>query len=165
MTSPPESATASPATTADEGDNSEIAISAARLAALTGFDDPTAHQQKGASATTSTPQVGEMSDEEIEAELSRHTFASHPLSKIVVVFGGVLVIVTLGGFFIYSLTGAKLSRRHAPRSGGDSAQAAQAPTSDREKAKLLTELAVKDQEQQLRAIDLEKPTSKSKPKT
>ena len=164
MTSPPESAP-TPATTADESDNSEPAISAARLAALTGFDDPTVRQQNNTSTATSTPQAGEMSDEEIEAELSRHTFASHPLSKIVVVFGGVLVIVTLGGFFIYSLTGAKLSRKHAPPSGGDSAQAAQAPTSDREKAKLLTELAVKDQEQQLRAIDLEKPTSKSKPKT
>ena len=102
MTSPPESAPTSPATTADEGDNSEPAISAARLAALIGFDDPTVRQQKGASATASAPQVGEMSEEEIEAELSRHTFASHPLSKIVVVFGGVLVIVTLGGFFIYS---------------------------------------------------------------
>lgn len=164
MTSPPESAP-TPATTADESDNSEPAMSAARLAALTGFDDPTVRQQNNTSNATSTPQVGGMSDEEIEAELSRHTFASHPLSKIVVVFGGVLVIVTLGGFFIYSLTGAKLSRKHASRSGGDSAQAAQAPTNDREKAKLLTELAVKDQEQQLRAIDLEKPTSKSKPKS
>ena len=162
MTSPPESAPTSPATTADEGNNSEPAISAARLAALTGFDDPTVRQQKGASATASAPQVGEMSEEEIEAELSRHTFASHPLSKIVVVFGGVLVIVTLGGFFIYSLTGAKLSRKHAPSSGGGSAQAAQAPTSDREKAKLLTELAVKDQEQQLKLIDLDKPKSTPK---
>lgn len=165
MTSPSESAPTSPATTAEEGDNSEPAISAARLAALTGFDDPTVRQQNDTSNATSIPQAGEMSDEEIEAELSRHTFASHPLSKIVVVFGGVLVIVTLGGFFIYSLTGTKLSRKHAPPSGSDSAQAAQAPTSDREKAKLLTELAVKDQEQQLKSIDLEKPTSRSKPKS
>lgn len=165
MTSPPERAPTSSATTADEGDNSEAAISATRLAALTGFDDPTVRQQNNISTATSAPQVGEMSDEEIEAELSRHTFASHPLSKIVVVFGGVLVIVTLGGFFIYSLTGAKLSRKYASPSQDYSAQAAQAPTSDREKAKLLTELAVKDQEQQLKSIDQEKPTSKSKPKS
>lgn len=131
--------------------SSEPEMSKERLAALTDFDDPTVTRPDAPNRSVD-PDSGtsEMSPEEIEAEIARHTFASNPLVKLGFVAAGVLGIVLVGGAFIHALTGGGLwSKKHRPPVQKFTQEVAKGPAPDKEKGDALTSLAIEEQEDAL----------------
>ncbi len=110
-----------------------------------------------------------LDDEDLEAQLRRHSFASHPLTKMVVVFGGMLLVVLVAGVFLSAMqvTGGEYATSVRVQDNGGEGSAS--IDKDQEKAELLSELALREQKERLRRLEeenkaKEKTTSPSLPK-
>ena len=103
-----------------------------------------------------------LDDEDLEAQLSRHSFASHPLTKMVVVFGGMLLVVLVAGVFLSAMqvTGGEYATSVRVQDNGDEGSAS--IDKDQEKAELLSELALREQKERIRRLEEE---NKAKEKT
>lgn len=135
--------------------SSEPEMSKERLAALTDFEDSTVARPDAPNRRVD-PDSGtsEMSPEEIEAEITRHTFASSPLVKLGFVAIGVLGIVLVGGAFIHALTGGGLwSKKHRPPVQKFTQEVAKSQPPDKEKGDVLTTLAIEQQEDALSRVN------------
>ena len=103
-----------------------------------------------------------LDDEDLEAQLSRHSFASHPLTKMVVVFGGMLLVVLVAGVFLSAMqvTGGEYATSVPAQDNAGEGSAS--IDKDQEKAELLSELALREQKERIRRLEEE---NKAKEKT
>ena len=112
-----------------------------------------------------------LSDEEMEEQITRHSFASSPLSKLVLVAGGMFVIIFLMSLVLSSFQSKNDTSVSAAKSA-DKAKEKQSSkllseqSPDKEKGELLSELALKDQKDKLKLLQknkLEEKNSGKKP--
>ena len=97
---------------------------------------------------------------ELDRQLTRHTFAFHPLTKMLVVAGGMFAIVAVVAIIWSGMQG----------SGGDylattsQATVEDQPESktDQEKAELLSELALREQKEQMEKLNANQPPPTAK---
>ena len=142
-----------------------------KLARLTGFnqsesfkqnDDEDDKDDEDLSDQTNSRNSSLLSDEELEEQITRHSFANSPLSKLVFVAGGMFVIVFIAGLFF--------SQFQSPGDGISAVKASQTKektkspllsdsNQDKEKGELLSELALKEQKERLQAIENQKRQS------
>ena len=151
---------------------SNSAINAKRYAALTGFAQPT--NQSDESDTTEGTEAPESTLLETEESSSNpyqsrtfHSFSSHPIPKIILVFGTVLIAVLVAGVILNSGNFKQTANEEEPEpvaattSHNDDTDS---DTPELEKGELLTEIALAEQKQQLKALDSPQNRAKSTPK-
>ncbi len=148
---------------------SNSAINAKRYAALTGFAQPT--NQSDESDTTEGTEAPESTLLETEESSSNpyqsrtfHSFSSHPIPKIILVFGTVLIAVLVAGVILNSGNFKQTANEEEPEpvaattSHNDDTDS---DTPELEKGELLTEIALAEQKQQLKALDSPQNRAKS----
>jgi len=116
-----------------------------RLAQLAGFDNQIDKQGDNKS-------VPLLSDEELQEQISRHSFASSPLSKLIFVAGAMFVVVFIASLFFsqFQSSGNRISAKKVSKSleKPNNPLLSQA-SADKEKADLLSELALREQREAL----------------
>ncbi|MGK7874467.1 MAG: hypothetical protein AB4426_14515 [Xenococcaceae cyanobacterium] len=131
-----------------------------RLAKLTGFNDQLSQQtvtENGNASSSSLPPL--LSDEDLEEQITRHSFASSPLSKLVFVAGTVFVAVFLTSLFLsqFQSPGEYISaNRPAKTKDSQKSPLLSNHETDKEKAELLSELALREQQEHLRNLEAQK---------
>lgn len=127
-----------------------------RFARLTGYEP------SGGAQNPPTPAQGnvkinldhgtsEMTEEEVESQISRHSFGSHPIVKLVVVGGAVFLIVGAGAVFFYGMTGGNMVRKPKPTQPAPQTLA-KGGNDANDKGELLTTLALQSQKGQLQKL-------------
>lgn len=131
-----------------------------RLAQLTGFD-PSSTQSVHYSplSSASHPRSPLLGDEDLEEQITRHSFASSPLSKLVFVAGAVFLLVFIASLFLsqFQSPGESVSAKKPTETNADQ----QSPllsttTKDPEKEELLSELALREQQERIKDLELQK---------
>ena len=152
---------------------SNSAINAKRYAALTGFAQPT--NQSDESDTTEGTEEPESTLLETEESSSTnpyqertfHSFSSHPIPKIILVFGTVLIAVLVAGAILNSGSFKQTANQEEPESvptiTSNDNDDTDSNTPELEKGELLTEIALAEQKQQLEALDSPQNRAKSTP--
>jgi hypothetical protein len=131
-----------------------------RLAKLTGFNNPsplpTDSSEPSTSSVTASPLL---SDEDVEEQITRHSFASSPLSKLVFVAGAVFFVVFVASLFLsqFQSPGESVSATKPDQIKESERSPLLSPDkSDREKGELLSELALREQQERLRDLESQK---------
>ena len=152
----------------NEPDSSDSSIiNAGRYATLTGFNQQTNHSERGNTEDTesTSPEEEDYYSSNPYQERTLHSFSSHPIPKIILVFGGVLIAVLLAGTILNSHSFTPTSREEnqepVPTATSNNSDESDAP--ELEKGELLTEIAIAEQKKQLQALDAQQNTSKSTP--
>ncbi len=131
-----------------------------RLAKLTGFNNQSASPNSSSNTSMPSPTATPLlSDEDLEEQITRHSFASSPLSKLVFVAGAVFVAVFLASLFLaqFQSPGESVSaKKPNEKEDGEQSPLLSADERDREKAQLLSELALREQLEHLRALETKK---------
>ncbi len=127
-----------------------------KLAQLTGFNQADSSGAFSDSNTPSTKTSPLLSDEELEEQITRHSFANSPLSKLVFVAGGMFVIVFIASLFFSQLQSP--GEITAAIKSSQTKEKEQSPLlsnepQDKEKSELLSELALKEQKEHLKALE------------
>ncbi|WP_013320633.1 hypothetical protein [Gloeothece verrucosa] len=128
-----------------------------RLAKLTGFNSPSADPAPSSPhSSTNTPLL---TDEDLEEQITRHSFASSPLSKLVFVAGAVFFVVFIASLFLsqFQSPGESVSAKKP----NETKESQQSPllspeNQDKEKSELLSELALREQQERLKDLEAEK---------
>ena len=94
----------------------------------------------------------EMENEEDELESTPRTLSTHPLSRIVFVFGGVLGLVALGGLFLSPLRKG-FSDKPVNEEPSEEEEAVETFEADNSQGEILSELAHSDQRTQLENLN------------
>jgi len=138
---------------------------------LTGFDtdlDESGDLSQDNTTTVKKP-VPLLSDEELEQQITKHSFASNPLAKLIFVGGGVFILI-----FIVSLVFAQFQSSDSTLSGKKETATKEKETNkliseqkpDSEKGELLSELALKEQRERIKALHIQQlQTGRRPPKT
>ncbi|WP_013321058.1 hypothetical protein [Gloeothece verrucosa] len=128
-----------------------------RLAKLTGFNSPSAGSSE--SKTPSSTHSPLLTDEDLEEQITRHSFASSPLSKLVFVAGVVFFVVFVASLFLsqFQSPGESVSAKKP----NETKESQQSPllspeNQDKEKSELLSELALREQQERLKDLEAEK---------
>ncbi|ACK72273.1 hypothetical protein PCC7424_3895 [Gloeothece citriformis PCC 7424] len=131
-----------------------------RLAKLTGFNHPpnpdSSDTSKSSSATAPL-----LEDEDLEEQITRHSFASSPLSKLVFVAGAVFFVVFIASLFLsqFQSTGESVSGNKPKGAREDEQSPLLSPQNqDPEKSELLSELALREQQERLKDLEAETET-------
>lgn len=131
-----------------------------RLAKLTGFNNPStlppdSSNPDGSSATISPL----LSDEDLEEQITRHSFASSPLSKLLIVAVGVFFIVFVASLFLsqFQSPGESVASHQREVEVDKESPLLSRNDEDKEKSELLSELALREQEDHLKNLSQEKP--------
>ncbi|MGK7947267.1 MAG: hypothetical protein AB4368_00290 [Xenococcaceae cyanobacterium] len=146
-------------------------INAERYATLTGFDRHKGTKPSEESSTENTEDVARLLETE-ENSLSNpytartlHSFSSHPIPKIILVFGTVLIAVSLAGTILnsgnFKQTAQTENENQEPEPSITSNDATESDDRELEKGELLTEIALAEQKKQLEALD--EPKARSTP--
>ena len=152
---------------------SNSSVNTERYAALTGF----AQQKKQTDESDTTEDTEDIESTLLETEESSsnpyqsrtfHSFSSHPIPKIILVFGSVLIAVLIAGAILNSGSFKKTANQEEPEpvavtTSNDNADTDSDPP-ELEKGELLTEIALAEQKQQLKALDSPQNRAKSTPK-
>ena len=155
-----------------EFDNSETSPIEDTFSKIIGFDPESETSNEENSTTFALKKSSPLlSDEEMEAQITRHSFASSPLSKLVLVAGGMFVIILLMSLFISSMQSKSDNSVSATKSGDkpkekQSSKLLSEQSPDKEKGELLSELALKDQKERLKLLQknkLQRKNSGQKP--
>ena len=131
-----------------------------RLAKLTGFD-PSSTQSVHYSplSSASHPRSPLLGDEDLEEQITRHSFASSPLSKLVFVAGAVFLLVFIASLFLSQFQSSKesISAKQPTETKADQQSPLLSTTSkDPEKEELLSELALREQQERIKDLELQK---------
>jgi hypothetical protein len=127
-----------------------------RLAKLTGFNHPPADSaEANAPSVTASPLLA---DEDWDEQLTRHSFASSPLSKLVFVAGAVFVAVFLASLFLsqFQAPGESVSANKPVVKEDEQSPLLSPDNKDKEKSELLSELALREQQERLRDLEAQK---------
>jgi len=131
-----------------------------RLAKLTGFD-PSSTQSVHYSplSSASHPRSPLLGDEDLEEQITRHSFASSPLSKLVFVAGAVFLLVFIASLFLSQFQSSKesISAKQPTETKADQQSPLLSTESkDQEKEELLSELALREQQERIKDLELQK---------
>ena len=131
-----------------------------RLAKLTGFD-PSSTQSVHYSplSSASHPRSPLLGDEDLEEQITRHSFASSPLSKLVFVAGAVFLLVFIASLFLSQFQSSKesISAKQPTETKADQQSPLLSTASkDQEKEELLSELALREQQERIKDLELQK---------
>jgi hypothetical protein len=131
-----------------------------RLAQLTGFD-PSSTQSVHYSplSSASHPRSPLLGDEDLEEQITRHSFASSPLSKLVFVAGAVFLLVFIASLFLsqFQSPGESVSAKKPTETNADQQSPLLSTASkDQEKEELLSELALREQQERIKDLELQK---------
>ncbi|MEG3437879.1 hypothetical protein V0288_12195 [Pannus brasiliensis CCIBt3594] len=144
-----------------------------RLARLTGFDDPSLASHADRSRSSSSSPTPLLPEEDLEEQITRHSFASSPLSKLVFVSGAVFFVVFVASLFLsrFQSPGESVAANRPVETGEQEKNPLLSPANeDKEKSRLLSELALREQQERLRDIQERKnqpfqPIAAEKPRT
>jgi hypothetical protein len=128
-----------------------------RLAKLTGFNSPSVLP---GTSTPSGKTSSLLDDEDWSESLTRHSFASSPLSKLVFVAGAVFLVVFVASLFLsqFQSPGELVSINKLTEAKKEELSPLLSPENqDKEKEELLAQLALREQQERLR--DLEAQTA------
>ena len=131
-----------------------------RLAKLTEFDPSSTqsvHSSPLSSASHSRPPL--LGDEDLEEQITRHSFASSPLSKLVFVAGAIFLLVFIASLFLskFQSPGESVSAKKPTETNADQQSPLLSTASkDQEKEELLSELALREQQERIKDLELQK---------
>ena len=137
-----------------------LSASEERLAKLTGFD-PSSTQSVHSSplSSASHPRSPLLGDEDLEEQITRHSFASSPLSKLVFVAGAVFLLVFIASLFLsqFQSPGESVSAKKPTETNADQQSPLLSTASkDQEKEELLSQLALREQQERIKDLELQK---------
>lgn len=128
-----------------------------RLSKLTGFNNPSALPADSSESDTTSPAPSSLlSDEDLDDQITRHSFASSPLSKLVFVAGAVFFVVFVASLFLsqFQSPGESVSAQKAGETREDQPSPLLSPENkDKEKGELLSELALREQKERLKDLE------------
>jgi hypothetical protein len=131
-----------------------------RLAKLTGFNNPSPLSADSSEPSTSSVTASPLlSDEDVEEQITRHSFASSPLSKLVFVAGAVFFVVFVASLFLSQFQSpgeSVLATKPDQTKESERSPLLSPDNQDKEKGELLSELALREQQERLRDLESQK---------